>query len=871
MNGLFRNILASAAMLLCSVGAWGGGTVDIVQVLGTDGLEAGDLAVISCESTNAEGTAFKLTVTPFTPFYVSGATAILKISGDNAQSRRKSPQINPVIVVTPMDANADPSGTTIYTFETPSADYDVEVTISFMERTSIAQALVTLEEYAFVTDGTEKRPSVASVVVDNDVLDEKFYDVNYADNVKSGWGKVIVSGKRTYIGEAYATFSIAYLLTVNGIRVTPENMLDILGVQDDGDDGVADSTVAYNGAGTLILKNCDTDIKVESGLGIDLTVFLKGDNKLYSIRETTDTDPKLTITTDPSRPGTLVLGKTFSADHPVMGFSSAEIDNKCGLSWLKGDAAASYAEIGTFIEPIVEETTIAPREENFDTSAVTYETFTFSQVIENVLYTYEVDRNDEDNTNGFVSAAESGDGKPGIVLNTGVTEEDLEKALQSEPGTVDFADYFTGITFKIPAGTGKIIFDVFIGDVMMVKIGANPPIAIGATDGNELIEIPYVCAEACFVYVYNGSVYVGVRALAKQDIPQRAKIRPTTVKMHSFSVSPDAIQELSDPALEALPENKLNTVDVTNIVNGVFSLADGSVTSLADGIFKNMRVKSIDLSNTSITGVEVRRGDGPFEGVDDQAFIYMPVGNTAADGEINVVIGVVCDNMQLNDGDEEFAAVKDFGAVDVTLGRDFIEGQTSTVYLPFGMDQTTASSFGKFYTFDKINAQGEADLTRIETDLQANTPYIFIKTETGNLHLNSVMVKALPENPTVAELIGTYDKIEWTSELLDDCLSRQEYIYGYAAKDEGDIHAGEFVRVGAGASIAPYRAYLKIKKDAGARVKINWNDYENSETGISDNNRETIANNRYYNLQGQRVSNPVKGIYIVGGKKVVKN
>lgn len=43
----------------------------------------------------------------------------------------------------------------------------------------------------------------------------------------------------------------------------------------------------------------------------------------------------------------------------------------------------------------------------------------------------------------------------------------------------------------------------------------------------------------------------------------------------------------------------------------------------------------------------------------------------------------------------------------------------------------------------------------------------------------------------------------------------------------------------------------------------------NETTGISDVNRETITNNRYFDLQGRRVLAPTKGLYIVNGKKVV--
>lgn len=45
--------------------------------------------------------------------------------------------------------------------------------------------------------------------------------------------------------------------------------------------------------------------------------------------------------------------------------------------------------------------------------------------------------------------------------------------------------------------------------------------------------------------------------------------------------------------------------------------------------------------------------------------------------------------------------------------------------------------------------------------------------------------------------------------------------------------------------------------------------FEESETGISNVKREAISNNRFYNLNGQEIAQPTKGLYIVNGKKVV--
>ena len=64
------------------------------------------------------------------------------------------------------------------------------------------------------------------------------------------------------------------------------------------------------------------------------------------------------------------------------------------------------------------------------------------------------------------------------------------------------------------------------------------------------------------------------------------------------------------------------------------------------------------------------------------------------------------------------------------------------------------------------------------------------------------------------------------------------------------------------------KAYLEVV-GAPARLAIVFEDGET--TGIkSMNNVQSVMDNEVYNLQGQRVQNAVKGLYIVNGKKVVR-
>ena len=70
----------------------------------------------------------------------------------------------------------------------------------------------------------------------------------------------------------------------------------------------------------------------------------------------------------------------------------------------------------------------------------------------------------------------------------------------------------------------------------------------------------------------------------------------------------------------------------------------------------------------------------------------------------------------------------------------------------------------------------------------------------------------------------------------------------------------------AGKTIPKNRAYLSTTSTGAPALDMNWGD---ETTGIVNVNRETITNNQYYTLDGRRVAEPTKGIYIINGKKVI--
>ena len=83
----------------------------------------------------------------------------------------------------------------------------------------------------------------------------------------------------------------------------------------------------------------------------------------------------------------------------------------------------------------------------------------------------------------------------------------------------------------------------------------------------------------------------------------------------------------------------------------------------------------------------------------------------------------------------------------------------------------------------------------------------------------------------------------------------------YVLQNQGeDVN---FYKAISGLTVNPFRAYLTTAA-AAARLTFDFNEA----TGIKT--VKTTEGTEVYNLQGVRVANPTKGLYIVNGKKVIK-
>ena len=163
-------------------------------------------------------------------------------------------------------------------------------------------------------------------------------------------------------------------------------------------------------------------------------------------------------------------------------------------------------------------------------------------------------------------------------------------------------------------------------------------------------------------------------------------------------------------------------------------------------------------------------------------------------------------------------------------------------------------------TVYKAKAAGtKVDLTEISDGIvPANTGVVLYSATVKS----DVAIPATTTNATLSdnELVGINTA---TTVAKTAAGSKTNYIL---SNEEAGV--GFYLAAEGGATLAAHRAYLSTSTTAGAREFLGF-DMDDT-TGITDNKREPITNNgEYFNLAGQRVAQPTKGLYIVNGKKVV--
>ena len=193
-----------------------------------------------------------------------------------------------------------------------------------------------------------------------------------------------------------------------------------------------------------------------------------------------------------------------------------------------------------------------------------------------------------------------------------------------------------------------------------------------------------------------------------------------------------------------------------------------------------------------------------------------------------------------------------------TYTRVFEAAQSYTVCLPMTVNTSEVTN-GTFYELASYSDE-TLHFSEVSGTTNAYKPYLFVTSAAGVVLSGDITTytdQDLTTTVSGASMIGTIG-----SQTL---VSGTNTYYGYRASD------GVFVQVGtgAGAHIKAYRAYIQIPGPTLARtLNISFGDGET--TGVSE---RAIVNSEksapVYNLSGQRIGQPKRGLYITNGKKII--
>jgi pectin methylesterase-like acyl-CoA thioesterase len=197
------------------------------------------------------------------------------------------------------------------------------------------------------------------------------------------------------------------------------------------------------------------------------------------------------------------------------------------------------------------------------------------------------------------------------------------------------------------------------------------------------------------------------------------------------------------------------------------------------------------------------------------------------------------------------------GTGDVTLKRGITADKWSTIVLPFAMTSgQLTTTFGSDVKVAELTS-GDASTLNFTTvtAIEANKPYaIKVTTDFATATISATIADATPTQNVESnwQFIGTY---------ASTTIPTGSYYF----KSNKLYQAGSTGTH----SIKSFRAYF-TPATAGAR-ELNFV-VDGETTGITTLNveRGTMNDNSYYNVAGQRVAQPTKGLYIVNGKKVIK-
>ena len=804
---LTKKIVALVAVLMTTASVWAG-EVTVVTML--NGVESSTVGTVTPRVSETNGVC-TLTVTPASGYYIDIITAEKIVDAGMAQAprRRTTPGMDNYLQVSGPQSPFDPSGETTWTFIMPEDEsYSVEVIANFKTRTSIASATLnlTLPEGGYVFDGEAKEPAV-TVTLGGSTLASSNYTVDYSDNINAGTATVTVTGKNTYTGSATKNFTISKA-ALSDLSVMIQGW--VYGQYDEEVNAPRVSGNEGNGAVTYSYKAAgatEFGASVPQNAGTHTVKATIAETANYQGKEVT---ANFTITKAELSNATVSLeGWTYGDDANI-----PVVTNNLG----DGTVDIFFANTAA---PSLDYTADVPANAgNYSIKAVIAESANYQG--KEVTNTFSIAKADF----SLVTIAD--------IANKTFTGEAIEPdvTVTFKGKAVDASEYTVGYSNNVDAGTATVTLTT--NNVNFAAGEVNP------TKTFQIVPASVTISAEDQTVTYNGSAqaYTGA-TVAKGSL---------SIK---YATSLDADAEKTTTA----PTNA-----------GVYYVTISQT---------NPNYTSQDATATFTIEAKMLAEDMMWQ--EDDEFVYSGEEVTLA----NTMFG-------LTDGNEKLEFDTDFtisysNNVNVGTATATITGlgnYQGTLTTTFEIVRQVAISFSKNNS-SWMSYYAEEDLA-IPHELEAYAVTGVDGTE--------VKVQKLDYIPSNQGVLLTYKEVmpQEKSLFFHACtdvpeVKPQNQLSGVAAAtlvssltaDGSSIYVlynDEFVKTING-TIPANRCYLPIDMNVNvnARLTISFADDDNETTSLNEElrikNEESV--DAWYDMQGRKVAQPAKGLYIVNGKKVV--
>ena len=296
--------------------------------------------------------------------------------------------------------------------------------------------------------------------------------------------------------------------------------------------------------------------------------------------------------------------------------------------------------------------------------------------------------------------------------------------------------------------------------------------------------------------------------------------------------------------------------NITNIVvyntpaaNAPQYTLNGSGMQLAEAVAALADATATCIDATGVTGITTNSEAGRtlLTSANPNCLFLGTTGNGGLANTKNVITSGTCDNLELVDG-KPFKAPSAFTATAAKFTKSVSDAGYATMVMPFAAALPTGVK-----AYNLTGVSGTTITTTDAATIAANKP-VLLEAAEGNCEFTatSAAIAATAEGVVTNGLLnGTYVGAKAAA-------GANNYVL-----QNGTAGLGFFLVTGTEATVKPFRAYLNTGASAPEFLP-----FGGGATGI-ETVKTAKANNEIFNLAGQRVAQPAKGLYIVNGRKVV--